>query len=57
MQSKPQLEPNDSVTDRSVRRGKQTRTKKAVAAKVEKQKKAAKRVAMSNAAAMESTEN
>jgi hypothetical protein len=34
MQSKPKLEPNDNVTDRSVRRGKQTRTKKAVAKKV-----------------------
>jgi hypothetical protein len=33
MQSEPKLEPNDSVTDRSVRRGKKTRTKKAVAEK------------------------
>ena len=57
MQSKPALEPNDGVTDRSVRRGKQTRTKKAIAKKVAKEKEAAKLAAMSNAAALESTEN
>lgn len=57
MTSEPKLEPNDSIIDKQVRRGKQTRTKKAVAAKVAKKKEAAKQVAMSNAAAMESTEN
>jgi hypothetical protein len=55
MTSKPALAPNDSVTDRSVRRGKQTRTKKAVAARVAKAKETAKQAAMSNAAALEST--
>lgn len=33
MQSEPKLEPNDSITDKAVRRGKKTRTKKAVAEK------------------------
>lgn len=55
MQTEPALPPNDSIIDKNVRRGKQTRTKKAVAKKVAKQKQAAKEAAMTNAQALDNT--
>jgi len=55
MQAEPALEPNDNVLDKHVRRGKQTRTKKAVAKKVAKEKAKAKEAAMANAQALDNT--
>jgi hypothetical protein len=53
----PELEPNDNVTDKSVRRGKQTRTKKAVAKKVAAEKSKARNMAAANAAAAQENGN